>query len=81
MFLSCRPFVVITTFSTGLVGVEVTSVSWLGQMMPLFANSGLGQLNVSDFLKLFYPLNFLHKYIFLQISHEKFVGAAGNYNF
>ena len=30
MFLSCRPFVVIT-LSTGLVGVEVTSVSWLGQ--------------------------------------------------
>ena len=29
MFLSCRPFVVITTLSTGLVGVEVTSVSWL----------------------------------------------------
>ena len=26
------PFVVITTFSTGLVGVEVTSVSWLGQL-------------------------------------------------
>ena len=25
MFLSCRPFVAITTFSTGLVGVEVTS--------------------------------------------------------
>ena len=25
MFLSCRPFVVITTFSTGLVGVEVTT--------------------------------------------------------
>ena len=24
MFLSCRPFVVNTTFSTGLVGVEVT---------------------------------------------------------
>ena len=24
MFLSCRPFVVITTFSTGLAGVEVT---------------------------------------------------------
>ena len=24
MFLSCRPFVAITTFSTGLVGVEVT---------------------------------------------------------
>ena len=30
LFLSYRPFVVIT-FSTGLVGVEVTSVSWLGQ--------------------------------------------------
>jgi hypothetical protein len=29
MFLSCRPFVVIT-LSTGLGGVEVTSVSWLG---------------------------------------------------
>ena len=27
MFLSCRPFVVITTLSTGLVGVEVISVS------------------------------------------------------
>ena len=32
MFLSFRPFVVITTLSTGLVGVEVTSVSWLGQL-------------------------------------------------
>ena len=32
MFLSCRPFVVITTLSTGLVGVEVTFVSWLGQL-------------------------------------------------
>ena len=32
MFLSCRPFVVITKLSTGLVGVEVTSVSWLGQL-------------------------------------------------
>ena len=29
MFLSCRPFVAITTLTTGLVGVEVTSVSWL----------------------------------------------------
>jgi len=28
VFLSCRPFVVIT-FSTGLVSIEVTSVSWL----------------------------------------------------
>ena len=32
MFLSCTPFVVITTLSTGLVGVEITSVSWLGQL-------------------------------------------------
>ena len=32
MFLSCRPFVVIRTLSIGLVGVEVTSVSWLGQL-------------------------------------------------
>ena len=31
MFLSCWPFVAVTTLSTGLVGVEVTSVSWLGQ--------------------------------------------------
>ena len=35
MFLSCRPFVAITTLSTGLVGVEVTSVSWLGQLKGL----------------------------------------------
>jgi len=32
MFLSCRPFVVVTTFPIGLMGVEVTSVSWLGQL-------------------------------------------------
>ena len=32
VFLSCRPFVAITTLSTGLVGVEVTSVTWLGQL-------------------------------------------------
>ena len=32
LFLSCRPLVVITTLSTGLVGVEITSVSWLGQL-------------------------------------------------
>ena len=31
MFLSCTSFVVNTTFSTGLVGVEVTSFSWLAQ--------------------------------------------------
>jgi len=28
VFLSCKPFVFNTTFSTGLVGVEVFSVSW-----------------------------------------------------
>ena len=28
LFLSCRPFAVIKTFSTGIVGVEVTSVAW-----------------------------------------------------
>ena len=27
VFLSCRPFVINTTFSTGLVGVEVTSAT------------------------------------------------------
>ena len=32
VFLSCRPFVVNTTFSTDLVGVQVSSVSWLGQL-------------------------------------------------
>ena len=32
MFLTCRTFVVDTTLSTGLVGVEVSSVSWLGQL-------------------------------------------------
>ena len=32
VFLSCRPFVVNTTFSTGLVGVEVISASCLGQL-------------------------------------------------
>ena len=30
--ISCRPFVVNEIFSTGLVGVEVSSVSWLGQL-------------------------------------------------
>ena len=32
VFLSCGPFVAITTLSTGFVGVEVTSVSWLEQL-------------------------------------------------
>ena len=33
VFLSCRPFVVNTTFTTGLVGVEVhTTVGWDGKI-------------------------------------------------
>ena len=40
MFLYCRPFVVNTTFSTGLVGIEVTSVSWLGQLTVGWDDSG-----------------------------------------
>ena len=32
VFLSCRSFVVNTTFSTGLVSVEVSSVSRLGHL-------------------------------------------------
>ena len=31
VLISCRPFVVNTTFSAGLVVLEVSSVSWLGQ--------------------------------------------------
>ena len=31
VFIFCRPFVVNTTFSTGLVSFEVSSFSWLGQ--------------------------------------------------
>ena len=48
VLFSCRPFVVNTTFSTGLVGVEVTSVSWLGQLtellwvLKLLLSPGLG---------------------------------------
>ena len=33
VLISCRPFVVNATFSTGLVGAEVTSVSWLLKML------------------------------------------------
>ena len=32
VFLSCRPFVVNMTFSTGLVGFEVSPVSYIGQL-------------------------------------------------
>ena len=47
MFLSCRPFVVITTFSTGLVGVEVTSVYWLGQLTVNCQLTGLQDRNIN----------------------------------
>ena len=43
-FLSCRPFVVITTFSTGLVGVIVTSVSWLDNVV--ITTKGLQDRNI-----------------------------------
>ena len=39
MFLSCRPLVAITKLSTGLLGVEVTSVSWLGQLTVDLTNN------------------------------------------
>ena len=46
MFLSCRPFVVNTTFLTGLVGVEVSSVSWLGQLtVGMLTTKGLQEIN------------------------------------
>ena len=48
-FLSCRPFVVNTTFSTGLVGVEVTSVSWLGQ---------LTEFKITDYCNYWFLKNF-----------------------
>ena len=32
VFLSPKPFVVNTTFSTGFMGVKVTSISWLGKL-------------------------------------------------
>ena len=38
---SCRPFVANTTFSTGLVGVEVSSVSWLVANKQNFENQQL----------------------------------------
>ena len=46
LFLSCRPFVAIT-LSTGLVGVEVTSVSWLRQTVDnvVIATEGLQDRN------------------------------------
>ena len=49
VFLSCRPFVTIT-LSTGLVGVEVTSVSWLGQLTVnnvVIVTKGLQDRNIN----------------------------------
>ena len=46
MFLSCRPFVVNKTFSTDLVGVEVTSVSWLAQFVNNERPTGKNHTNV-----------------------------------
>ena len=42
MFLSCRPFVV-DTFSTGLVGVKVTSVSWTKGLQERTYKRWMGQ--------------------------------------
>ena len=46
MFPSGRPFVVNTTFSTGLMGPEVTSVPWLGP------NNTHSDKIISDMLKI-----------------------------
>ena len=56
--LSCRRFVVNTTFSTGLVGVEVTSVSWLGQLTV--------KSDLRDFLK---PIAYLFLIIWVFLFH------------
>ena len=47
MFLSCRHIVVNTTFSTGLVGVEVSSVPWLGQLTVHISIAALHCNNLS----------------------------------
>ena len=47
VFLSCRPIVVVITLSTGLVDVEVTSVSWLGQLtVGVITTKGLQDRNI-----------------------------------
>ena len=51
VLLSCRPFVAITTLSTGLVGVEVTSVSVFSSLSPRFP------LSLSLSLSLLVPLS------------------------
>ena len=47
MFLSCRPFVAITTLSTGLVGVEVTSTSTRPVDNVVIATKGLQDKNIN----------------------------------
>ena len=52
MFLSCRPFFVMTTLSTGLVGVEVTSV-FTFKMIQLYRRS---QSNIDENNKIVFRL-------------------------
>ena len=47
VFLSCKPFVAITTLSTGLVGVEVTSVSTRPVDNIVIATKGLQDRNTN----------------------------------
>ena len=65
LFLSCRPFVVITTFSTDLLDVEVTSVSWLGQLTDM-----LKTIPIEDFQRCYQKWE--------QCLH-RCVAAQGNY--
>ena len=44
----CRPFVDITTFSTGLVGVEVTSATWLGKLTVGVENAVITTKGLQD---------------------------------
>ena len=46
MFLSCRPFVAITTLSTGLMGVEVTSTP-TRPVDNVIATKGLQDRNIN----------------------------------
>ena len=47
MFLSCWPFVAITTLSTGLVGVEVTSTPTRPVDNVVIATKGLQDRNIN----------------------------------
>ena len=50
MFLSCRPFVAITTLSTGLVGVEVTSVTGQKHILDGTTVKNKGKLILTEIL-------------------------------